>query len=58
MTEQKQDVAKEEETLVEFPCDFFIKVMGETSDDFANTMVKLVAMLMLMTTQANFKTYQ
>jgi putative lipoic acid-binding regulatory protein len=27
MTEQKQDVAKEEETLVEFPCDFFIKVI-------------------------------
>ena len=42
MTEQKQDVAKEEETLVEFPCDFFIKVMGETSDDFANTMVKVI----------------
>jgi uncharacterized protein len=42
MTEQKQEVAKEEETLVEFPCDFFIKVMGETSDDFANTMVKVI----------------
>jgi len=42
MTEQKQEVAKEEETLVEFPCDFFIKVMGETSDDFANAMVKVI----------------
>jgi putative lipoic acid-binding regulatory protein len=42
MTEQKQEVAKEEGTLVEFPCDFFIKVMGETSDDFANTMVKVI----------------
>ena len=42
MTEQKQEVAKEEETLVEFPCDFFIKVMGETSADFANAMVKVI----------------
>ena len=42
MTEEKQEVAKEEETLVEFPCDFFIKVMGETSDDFANAMVKVI----------------
>lgn len=42
MTEEKQEVAKEEETLVEFPCDFFIKVMGETSDDFAIAMVKVI----------------
>ena len=47
MTDQKQkasnhEVAKSEETLIEFPCDFFIKVMGETGDDFANAMVKVI----------------
>jgi putative lipoic acid-binding regulatory protein len=42
MTDQKQEIGKVEETLVEFPCDFLIKVMGETSDDFANTMVTLI----------------
>ncbi|MFA7240636.1 MAG: DUF493 family protein [Sulfuricellaceae bacterium] len=29
-------------SLLEFPCDFPIKVMGETQDDFAATMTKLV----------------
>ena len=42
MTDQKQEVDKVEETLVEFPCDFLIKVMGETNDDFANAMVKVI----------------
>ena len=42
MTDQNQGMAKSEETLVEFPCDFLIKVMGETSDDFANAMVKVI----------------
>jgi len=42
MTEQNQETAKSEETLVEFPCDFLIKVMGETSDDFANAMVRVI----------------
>ena len=40
MTDQKQEVDKVEETLVEFPCDFLIKVMGETNDDFANASIK------------------
>ncbi|WP_374404134.1 YbeD family protein [Niveibacterium sp.] len=28
--------------LLEFPCDFPIKVMGETRDDFAQTIVEVV----------------
>ncbi len=31
-----------QESLVEFPCDFLIKVMGETGDDFANMMVTVI----------------
>lgn len=31
-----------EETLLEFPCDFPIKVMGTRSDDFAQTVVDIV----------------
>ncbi len=42
MADQKQATGNPEETLVEFPCDFLIKVMGETSDDFANTMVEVI----------------
>lgn len=32
----------QEETLLEFPIDFPIKIMGERRDDFAQTMVELV----------------
>ncbi len=32
----------EAETLIEFPCDFSIKVMGETHDAFAQTIVELI----------------
>ncbi len=32
----------EEETLLVFPTDFPIKIMGERRDDFARTMVELV----------------
>jgi len=28
-----------EDTLIEFPCDFPIKVMGEMRDDFAKTII-------------------
>ncbi|CEN56758.1 YbeD family protein [Candidatus Methylopumilus turicensis] len=42
MANQKPEIDKTEETLVEFPCDFLIKVMGETHDDFAATMVKII----------------
>jgi uncharacterized protein len=42
MTDQKPTLGTPEETLIEFPCDFLIKVMGETSDDFANLMVQVI----------------
>lgn len=32
----------EQETLLQFPVDFPIKIMGERRDDFAQTMVKVV----------------
>ena len=32
----------EQETLVEFPCDFPIKVMGETRDEFAQTIIDVI----------------
>lgn len=40
MTEKPIQTA--EETLLEFPCDFLIKVMGETSDDFSNAMLEVI----------------
>ena len=30
------------ETLIEFPCDFPIKVMGETHDDFAAEIIRTI----------------
>jgi putative lipoic acid-binding regulatory protein len=30
------------ETLLEFPCDFPLKIMGERNDDFAQTVVEIV----------------
>jgi uncharacterized protein len=30
------------DTLIEFPCEFPIKIMGERRDDFAQTMVAIV----------------
>jgi putative lipoic acid-binding regulatory protein len=35
-------VATEAETLIEFPCDFPIKVMGATRDGFAQAIVEVV----------------
>jgi uncharacterized protein len=32
----------EQETLIEFPCDFPIKIMGETRDEFTQTIVELI----------------
>ncbi len=32
----------EQETLVEFPCAFPIKVMGETRDEFAQTIIDVI----------------
>lgn len=37
--------AMPQETLIEFPCDFPIKVMGETHADFANEMIKTIQAL-------------
>lgn len=35
-------MTQSQETLLEFPCDFPIKIMGEASDDFVETMVALI----------------
>ena len=32
----------DQETLIEFPCDFPIKVMGETHDTFSDTVVEVI----------------
>ena len=34
--------APQNETLIEFPCDFPIKVMGTTYEDFANSIVQII----------------
>ncbi len=36
----------ENETLIEFPCDFPIKVMGETHDEFAQEVISTIQRLM------------
>lgn len=33
---------RDADTLLEFPCDFPIKIMGARGDDFAQTMVEIV----------------
>lgn len=35
-------MSDEGETLLEFPCDFPIKIMGSRTDDFTQTMVDIV----------------
>lgn len=35
-------MADKDDTLIEFPCDFPIKVMGETREDFADVIIALV----------------
>ncbi|MFW5431835.1 MAG: YbeD family protein [Methylophilaceae bacterium] len=39
------DNAEPQETLIEFPCDFPIKVMGETHDDFSAEIIKTIRKL-------------
>jgi putative lipoic acid-binding regulatory protein len=39
MAEKNDDIT---ETLIEFPCDFPIKVMGETHDNFTAEVVKTI----------------
>lgn len=36
---------KQSETLIEFPCDFPIKVMGETHTDFTAEIIKTIQQL-------------
>lgn len=38
----EEDAIQPQETLIEFPCDFPIKVMGETHDAFSNTIVEVI----------------
>lgn len=45
MNEEANDKANDAaspDTLLEFPCEFPIKIMGERRDDFAQTMVAIV----------------
>ena len=37
-----EDDIKPSETLIEFPCDFPIKVMGETSEDFSKEIIRTI----------------
>ena len=36
------NLAESQETLIEFPCDFPIKVMGETHADFTDEIIKTI----------------
>lgn len=40
MTDQKK--TESAETLIEFPCDFPIKVMGKTEADFSAKIIKII----------------
>jgi uncharacterized protein len=42
MATKKQSIDASQETLIEFPCDFPIKVMGETQADFTDEMIKTI----------------
>ena len=42
VTDKKNVDAVAQETLIEFPCDFPIKVMGETHADFTNEVIKII----------------
>lgn len=39
---QPDNLAENAETLIEFPCDFPIKVMGETHADFTNEIITTI----------------
>jgi uncharacterized protein len=39
---QLTDIETPQETLIEFPCDFPIKVMGETHADFTSEIIKAI----------------
>ena len=42
VTDKKIVDAVAQETLIAFPCDFPIKVMGETHADFTNEVIKII----------------
>lgn len=44
MTQDKKlfELETPQETLIEFPCDFPIKVMGETRPDFSSEIIKAI----------------
>ena len=42
MAADKKIVSETQETLIEFPCDFPIKVMGETHADFTSEIIKTI----------------
>jgi uncharacterized protein len=37
-----EEISPDSETLIEFPCDFPIKVMGETLDEFTSEVIKAI----------------
>lgn len=41
----KDNKLEQQESLIEFPCDFPIKVMGKTHDDFILEMIKTIQKL-------------
>lgn len=43
----KDNKLEQQESLIEFPCDFPIKVMGKTHDDFILEMIKTIQKLEL-----------
>jgi len=38
----KLDQHPDKDELIDFPCDFPIKVMGETDDGFSNTIIEVI----------------
>ncbi len=40
--EPHDDVPSDQETLIEFPCNFPIKVMGEAHEEFANLILNVI----------------
>ena len=44
-TMPEEDAIQPQETLIEFPCDFPIKVMGESHDGFTATIVDIIRAL-------------
>lgn len=52
----KDSAPENRETLIEFPCDFPIKVMGETHHDFSPEMIKTIQTLQPKFNASNVET--